>query len=92
MEAATFAVAVVLGGGGLVGAIYNWWIFRHQKVRETTLDFWESFERQATSADKRGDRGEADRIRHDYERQLEAFRAQQAVKRISPPDRINPNE
>jgi hypothetical protein len=79
---------MLLGGGGLLGAIYNWYTFHRQSSRQDWADFWDSYERQAASAEKRGEQSEASRIRLEYEEQLEAWRAQQEIKRLAPPDRI----
>lgn len=88
MDVASLVLSVILGGGGVVGAIYNWWTFRQQSTRQNMADFFDSYERQAASADRRGDKVEADRLRREYEQQHEAYRAQQKVKRLARPDRI----
>ena len=90
MDVAALVVAIVLGGSGVLGAVYNWYTFRTQHSRQRTIDFWESYERQAASAERRNDRAEVARIRQEYEEQLEAYRAQQQLKRLVPPDRIEP--
>ena len=90
MDVAVLILANLLGGGGVLGALYNWYTFRRQAARQDIADFWDAYERQATSAEKRRDAEEAARIRKDYEEQLEAWRAQQEVNRLVPPSRIEP--
>ncbi len=38
MEAAALVVAVVLGGGGILGAVFNWSTLRSQRRRESNLE------------------------------------------------------
>lgn len=79
MDVAALILAGLLGGGGLLGAIYNWYTFRTQSHRQSTVDFWDNFERQIKSAEGRGDTAETERLRRKYEEQLEAWRAQQEL-------------
>lgn len=88
MDIAALIVAIVLGGGGVIGAAWNWYTFHKEELRQKKMDVWDAYERQAASAEKRGDLGEVGRIRSEYELQLEAWRAQQEVRRLAPPDEV----
>jgi hypothetical protein len=96
IDVATLLIAVVLGGGGVLGAVYNWYALRSQMRRQQGLDerqrrqdYLESFRRQAESADQRGDKIEGDRIRRAYEAQEEAYRKQDDLEKSVPPDRLS---
>lgn len=83
MEWVTLALwlpAIVLGGGGLV----TWFRYRNQTKREGFQDYFTSFEKQIESAEKRGGDAEANRLRQQYEREQEAWRAQQTLELIAP--------
>lgn len=92
MDLLSLILAVLLGGGGVIGAAFNGYTLRNATLRQGNLDFWDSYERQAASAERRGDPAEASRVRVQYEAQLEAFRAQQEVVRLVPPARVSPDE
>jgi hypothetical protein len=99
MDVASLVLAVILGGGGIVGAVYNWWTFRQQSkrqdkldIRQKGLDFLDSLRRQADSAERRGDLAERDRILRDYEEQERAHRKQLELEQSVPPERLSQNE
>ena len=92
MDALTLTVALVLGGGGIVGAAYNWWTLRRQSRNRIEDFFWQTYVFQAESAEKRGDSAEGIRIRLEYEHELEAYRDQHALRRLLPPERLHRDE
>ena len=56
-----------------------------EEVRgEEEQNFWQSFERQIASAERRGDSAEAERLRLAYESHEEAWRAQRALRSRAP--------
>lgn len=74
------AVGIVGGGGGLI-SVYQVW---RQGRREHRQDIWATFEKQIELAEASGDTNEANRVRREYTGQLEAWRAQQSLRRIAP--------
>jgi len=79
-------IAVVggaLGGGGIVSVVHVILMWR-QGRREDWQTFCDTYERQIKSAEARKDTGEADRVRREYEGQLEAWRAQKGVEKLAP--------
>ena len=79
---------VSLAGGGLISAIVALLVARHQIKRANTQDYFSSFEKQIESVEKRGDGTESSRLRQTYEREQEAWRAQQDLE-ISAPREIS---
>ena len=73
-------VATGLGGGG----IFSWCQYRHDVKRETVRDYWSSFTEQIKSAETREDKSDVERLRLQYEREQEAWRAQQNLQIVAP--------
>ena len=69
---------------GIADTILNFFRFRHEAGRSKWQDFISSYEKQIESAEKRGDKPEEERLRNEYEEQLEAWRAQQGVEALAP--------
>lgn len=92
MDALSLVVAAILGGGGVVGAGYNWWTLRQQSRYRGEDFFWKTYALQAESAEKRGDKDEGTRIRIEYEWQLQAYREQQKLRQLVPPERLPRDE
>lgn len=71
-------------GGGLAGVVVQVWQTRRKNRRDTEQDYIASLEKQIASAEKRNDAQETERLRREYEQQLEALRAQKNLGLIAP--------
>lgn len=77
-------ITIMAAVGGRIASLFRGILMWRQAQREHAQAIWDSYERQIDSAEKRGTTPEVERLRREYEGQLEAWRAQQGLASLVP--------